>query len=111
MRVLPLWFPLEFFIDYNKTILGGPNQTSPEIAGKSTLLFFVSHQSHFITQVRQLSLRYNQQTVRSSRTPRADQRSHVECAVGINVMRVDARKAIYFKVRQKIPGLIRVFKL
>jgi len=34
--------------------------------------------------------------VRSSRTPRAGLRPHVECAVGINVMRVDAKKVAIF---------------
>jgi|GEM_PF-2080720 len=63
----------------------------------------VSHKSHIVTQLRPISLLYIQQTVRSSRTPRADQRSHVECAVGINVMRVDGKRDILqSKVRFEI---------
>gem|GEM_PF-2486283 len=69
------------------------------MTSKSTLLFAVRNRYLNLTQARQLSLLYTQQTVRSSRTPRADQRSHVECAVGINVMIGDGKKAVNFKTR------------
>jgi len=71
----------------------------------SAILSAVRHKSFNLTQVRQLSLLYNQQTVRSSRTPRADQRSHVECAVGINVMRVDGKKKIFYKANCNLSWL------
>jgi len=43
------------------------------------------------------TIRGAKQTVRSSRTPRADLWSHVECAGDINVMIVDGKKITIFK--------------